>query len=366
MSFVPRLKLLYRMLVMSRTNETSQFRMPYKLALSLTNECDCKCRNCSVWKTYEVKPDLKKEELTAAQLDVFFQKNGAHLFWVAITGGEPFLRPDLVEIVKSCVARCPNLLLLSIVTTGYSTAQVLEKTSRILEFAPGLKLYVTVSLDGPEAIHEQNRRVKDGFTRSVQTVEGLERLTARHRNLKVRIETVISKQNLDHLDSFLESEIIRQHGHCFAFAQESDRYFNQGSGTALQTSNADRIRAVVRRVLVGTRGLSFEKLMLRIYYRLSDRFFRHPHRQVLPCYSGFASVFVGPYGEVRPCVMMPSVGKLKDFDFDLRALMQAETMLQSRRTIIEDRCPNCWTPCEAIQTIGQGFGRAWWRSVFRK
>jgi hypothetical protein len=64
--------------------------------------------------------------------------------------------------------------------------------------------------------------------------------------------------------------------------------------------------------------------------------------------------------------MMPAVGKLKDFGFDLRALMQSEPMMKSRRTIIEDRCPNCWTPCEAMQAMGQNFGLAWFRSLGRK
>ena len=102
--------------------------------------------------------------------------------------------------------------------------------------------------------------------------------------------------------------------------------------------------------------------MLTMYYKLSARFFSLPQRQVLPCYSGFASVFVGPYGEVRPCVMMPSVGKLQDFDFDLRRLMQSDLMASSRRAIVEERCPNCWTPCEAMQTMGQNFPLALFRS----
>ena len=78
---------------------------------------------------------------------------------ITLSGGEPFLRPDLVEIVKSCVARCLNLLLLSIVTTGHSTGQVLEKTARILEFAPRLAktrwLHASGILKAPEHIRLQ-------------------------------------------------------------------------------------------------------------------------------------------------------------------------------------------------------------------
>jgi len=366
MNFLRQLKLLYRMLVLSRKTDANNFQMPYKLALSLTNECDCKCQNCHVWETYEVEPELKKGELSTAQIDELFQKSGAHFFWVALTGGEPFLRKDLVEIVRSCVTHCPNLLLFSIVTTGVATEQILARVAAILEFAPRLKFYITVSIDGEKTAHERNRRIKGGFDQSLQTIEGLEKLSRNYGNLKVRIESVISKQNLEQVDTFLESELIKGRETCFAFAQESDRYFNQGTGIALQNSDAEKIGKAVRHVLNRTRGFSLEKLMLRTYYKLSARFFQNPQRQVLPCYSGFASVFVGPYGEVRPCVMMPVVGNLKNFDFDLRGLMQSEPMIQSRRTIVEDRCPNCWTPCEAVQTMGQNFGLAWFRSLKRK
>lgn len=362
MQLVKRLKFLARMARFFRTGDVARFQMPYKLALSLTNECDCKCRNCSVWKTYEVNPALKQGELSTPAIDDLLRKNGAHFFWIALTGGEPFLRADLVDIVQSCVVRCPNLLLLSIVTTGYSTEQVVAKTARILELSPQLTIYVTVSIDGEEVVHEQNRRVKGGYARSVQTIERLDALARQHRNLQVRIETVISRQNLERLDGFLNSELVRNHQHCFAFAQESDRYFNQGAGIALKPAEAGSIAGVVQQVLATTKGISLEKWMLRMYYRLSARFFQNPRHQVLPCYSGFASIFVGPYGEVRPCVMMPTTGKLRDFDFDLRRLMLSEPMQAARRTIVEDRCPNCWTPCEAMQTMGQNMGRAWWRS----
>jgi hypothetical protein len=64
--------------------------------------------------------------------------------------------------------------------------------------------------------------------------------------------------------------------------------------------------------------------------------------------------------------MMPAVGNLKDFGFDLRELMQSGPMIQARHKIIEDRRPNCWTPCEAMQTMGQNFGLALYRSLRRK
>lgn len=50
MAFLKNLKLPGRMLAMSRSENPLHFRMPYKLALSLTNECDCKCKNCHIWK----------------------------------------------------------------------------------------------------------------------------------------------------------------------------------------------------------------------------------------------------------------------------------------------------------------------------
>ena len=45
------------------------------------------------------------------------------------------------------------------------------------------------------------------------------------------------------------------------------------------------------------------------------------------------------------------LGNLRDAGFSLPALWNAAGTLARRREIVEEKCPHCWTPCEAYQTI---------------
>jgi radical SAM protein with 4Fe4S-binding SPASM domain len=75
-------------------------------------------------------------------------------------------------------------------------------------------------------------------------------------------------------------------------------------------------------------------------------------RTPLPCRALASSVFVDARWNVFPCSMWDApLGNLRESEFDLDALWRAERTVAMQREIEAGRCPNCWTPCEAYQTI---------------
>ena len=65
-----------------------------------------------------------------------------------------------------------------------------------------------------------------------------------------------------------------------------------------------------------------------------------------------ASVFVGPDLRVHPCSTWERpLGNLRDFGFDLATLLKSEVSREARREIAAERCPGCWTPCDAAPTL---------------
>ena len=65
-----------------------------------------------------------------------------------------------------------------------------------------------------------------------------------------------------------------------------------------------------------------------------------------------SSVFVDARWNVYPCSMYDApLGNLRDAGFDLAPIWESERAVTLQREIAERRCPNCWTPCEAYQTI---------------
>ena len=75
---------------------------PINVTFSVTNLCNSKCRTCSIWKVYPEHRIQLQEELTLEEIEKVFQTIGT-IYFFNISGGEPFLRKDLVNPRKTRV-----------------------------------------------------------------------------------------------------------------------------------------------------------------------------------------------------------------------------------------------------------------------
>src|SRR3989344_9262562 len=86
-------------------------QLPWKLLVEINRVCNHKCLNCSIWES------PKKQILPLRVYEQLFKDN-KNLAWLSLTGGEPFLRPDIVEIAE-LADKYTNVKFLSIPTDGY-------------------------------------------------------------------------------------------------------------------------------------------------------------------------------------------------------------------------------------------------------
>ena len=70
------------------------------LTFSVTNVCQSRCKTCNIWELYHRSPEKRNGELTFEEIEKVFQSLG-HVYVFNVSGGEPFLRPDIVEIIDS-------------------------------------------------------------------------------------------------------------------------------------------------------------------------------------------------------------------------------------------------------------------------
>ena len=82
-----------------------RLRFPYKLTFTLTYKCNLECKTCFIWKKKH------QEELTLNEIDRFFKKSNS-FSWIDLTGGEIFLREDLLDILEIIFKHCRNLCIL--------------------------------------------------------------------------------------------------------------------------------------------------------------------------------------------------------------------------------------------------------------
>jgi len=325
----------------------SNFReppLPFKLTFIATYHCQLRCNMCSIWQR---RPE---GELTLDEVGRFFRTN-PHFTWVNVSGGEIFLRPDAAEVLESIVQACPDLYLLDFPTHGQQTGRVVDAVERLL--ATRLpRLLITVSVDGPAALHDRIRGVDGAWDKAMETFERLRAL--RRRGYRPFLGMTLQSENVDAFDATFEAAARRVPGlrprdlHV-NLAHVSGHYYENNGLDPLDPRRAEKALDRIRR----RRGLGVHPVAVleRRYQRLAKRFLR-TGRTPLPCHATSSSIFLDSTGNVYPCSIYDRrLGNLRDHDLDLRALLETARVARLRKEIRRGQCPQCWTPCEAYPTI---------------
>ena len=166
-------------------------------------KCNSRCVMCYSWRKQD-----HSSELSLGQIDKIFSDNNLskHIEIVNITGGEPTLRKDLVDVIKIILERCKNLKRIDMPTNGIDTDVVLDKIEQILTLLllTDVKFCVTLSLDGIGKVHEKIRRIPEVFNKTEKTMFEIREMTALWKNLYFGINTTISRLNYDRLNEIKE------------------------------------------------------------------------------------------------------------------------------------------------------------------
>jgi MoaA/NifB/PqqE/SkfB family radical SAM enzyme len=320
---------------------------PLKLTFILTYRCNTKCEMCNIWK----RPS--RGQMTAEEVETFFSRNPGFR-WINLSGGEIWLRDDLLDIVHSIFHHCRGLFLLDFPTTGQTPERIEAGVREIIPLGPK-RLLITVSLDGPPDVHDRIRNREGAFDRCVETFERLRAIDPAGP-MRVFFGTTLSRYNRGRLADTLAAVrerlpwVVPTDFHVNV-AQESGHYY-QNEGQGVQEGIEDVLHAEMESFL-GRKPLPLNPVawLENRYQRLLSRF-RATGRSPLPCLALSSSVFIDPFWSVYPCSMFDAkIGNLRENGFDLGALWRSEKAKEVLRVIAEERCPHCWTPCEAYQTI---------------
>jgi MoaA/NifB/PqqE/SkfB family radical SAM enzyme len=152
---------------------------PSFLSFTITNKCNLRCRMCGQWSEegyLRAGGERRTPELELADWKRLVDEAAAHhASSVLLRGGEPFLFPGIIELLEYIRSRG---IFTSIDTNGTMLGRCAADLLRIGQ------IHVTVSVDGPEEIHDSVRGVKGCFRR---IREGLERLGELERQTGRRI-----------------------------------------------------------------------------------------------------------------------------------------------------------------------------------
>ncbi|MBR4212994.1 MAG: TIGR04133 family radical SAM/SPASM protein [Bacteroidales bacterium] len=174
-----------------RKNETKVHELNY-LFWECTTRCTLHCRHCgSDCSTQNREKDMPLEDFLAA-LDTIPKSHRPKGFTVAITGGEPLLRPDLAEAGRAIRSRGIGW---GMVTNGWLYDEAMH--GKLMAAGMGS---VTVSLDGLEASHDWMRAVPGSYQRALRAIG----IIAREPRLNSDVVTCVNKRNLSELPQLYE------------------------------------------------------------------------------------------------------------------------------------------------------------------
>jgi MoaA/NifB/PqqE/SkfB family radical SAM enzyme len=309
---------------------------PINLTLSVTNMCNSRCQSCDIWKIYPAEKEKLKDELNVDEINSIFRKIG-QVYFFNISGGEPFLRKDILEIVKAgCIHLKPTVV--HIPTNALSPDRIASKTEEILigmrEWAPGVKLTLKPSFDGV------------GDKKLEITLAKLAELRQKYDHFRVGIGTVISTMNMARLPEIID-QAARFHVDTYISEVAEEREEMRNVATGITPTHEQYGEAIAR-----FRSDTFERLkeagglelltqgMRHQYYEITRRWIRD-RKQVVPCYAGISNAHISAYGDLWPCAILAgskSLGNLKDVDYDFWKLWHSSRADEVRAGIKRGEC----------------------------
>jgi len=311
-------------------------REPYKLIFAVTYRCNSKCKTCNIWQ------QKTENEMNLDEIKRFFNKNS--FLWVNLTGGEVFIRDDIVEIVKSM----RGIYLLNITTNGILTKRIIEDSEDIKNIVP--KYVLTVSIDGPKKIHNEIRGV-DCWDKALKTYRELKEI-----GIKSYIGYTFSPYNIDHFEETFD-EIVRiipdftMKDLHINFYHESDIYFVNKGQIVLNNEYVEKLKERISYFAQYKKGLGMIPFLERRYLEHIEKYL-DTGVSPLPCKALSSSCFLDPQGNVYPCTFLNTkLGNIKESDYGLKKIYNSKNVDRLREQIKNHKCPGCWTPCEAYQSI---------------
>jgi MoaA/NifB/PqqE/SkfB family radical SAM enzyme len=321
---------------------------PINVTFSVTNRCQSRCRTCNIWNLYRDEPEKAQTELTLPEIERVF-RSMPPTFFFNVSGGEPFLRDDLPQIVELAAIHLRPAVV-HVPTNGLAVEKVLRGTVAILEslrrVAPGTTLTLKPSLDGLGPDHDELRGVPGNFDRVRELLAALVPLRARHPELHVGLGTVVSAFNAERLQEIAGFvEAIDVDSYISEVAGVRSEMFNTRGGITPDADRYERAMVGFRRstlaLLRERRGLARLTLAFRLqYYELAVRILRE-RRQVVPCHAGLTNVHLSAYGDVWPCCVRGyegSFGNLRDHGHDFGAIWRSTRAGEVRASIRQGHC----------------------------
>jgi MoaA/NifB/PqqE/SkfB family radical SAM enzyme len=317
---------------------------------------------CNYWKQPCYENELTLDEIS----DIISNPLFSSIEKMVLSGGEPTLRKDLIDIARTVLDLRPRIKDLTLITNGLETELVTEKVNELLHLVSdrkGTKLNVSVSLDGYGEIHEKIRRVPQAFKQVSETLRRLKEL--RNKTPFYLCSTsVVQPMNISNLPRLIE------------FAQEidlpitlspisvSDFFIDDNDRNAMKLSNdnLNELKKLLNNELRPHLKLSNVPFWKEYFNIISGE------KRRLPCYMLYYFIHIKSHGELGMCSTSKDLvyGNAQEETAD--KIWYSQKAKDLRKRVSTQLCPTCTTQCDSAFSLTHEifyYGRFWLNNKIR-
>ena len=282
----------------------------------VTYRCNAKCTMCNRYKV----PSKPEEEISLETI-----RKLPEMYFTNITGGEPFIRDDLKDIVRELYKKSDRIV---ISTNGFFTDKIVDLCKEFPQIG------IRISIEGLEQTNNEIRGLEDGYNRGYTTLKKLVDMGMQDVGFGM---TVQDRNAADLVPLYNISDEL---GMEFATASLHNSFYFVESHNIIKDRLmvAQNFEDLINRLLES----NSPKKWFRAYFNHGLINYIFSQKRLLPCDMSFDTFFIDPYGDVMPCNGTKEkqvMGNLNEQSWDeLWNSEQAEKV----RKFVRNRDRNCW------------------------
>ena len=301
----------------------------------VTYRCNARCTMCNRYKAPS-KPD---EEISIETI-----KKLPKMYFTNITGGEPFIREDLPDIVRELYKKSDRIV---ISTNGFFTDRIIK----LCEEFPNVG--IRISIEGLEQTNNEIRGLNDGFNRGYSTLKKLVEM----KHPDVGFGMTVQDKNAKDLVALYD--LSNEMGMEFATASLHNSFY------FVEAKNIIHDRPMVAK--------EFEKLINKLLESKSPKkwfraYFNHGlinyiygQKRLLPCDMAFDTFFIDPYGDVMPCNGTKCKEVMGNLNEQSRDELWNSEKAEKVRNVVRHCSRNCWMIGSVSPAMHKYIWKpAWW------
>lgn len=296
----------------------------------VTYRCNARCNMCNRYKA----PSRADEEISIETI-----KKLPPMYFTNITGGEPFIRTDLKEIVRELYKKSDRIV---ISTNGYFTDRILDLCK---EFP---NIGIRISIEGLEWTNDKIRGLKDGFKKGYETLKLLRQMGMKDVGFGMTVQDLNAKDLVPLYD------ISNELGLEFATASLHNSFYFVEAKNIIKDRPmvAKNFELLINKLLKS----KSPKKWMRAYFNHGLINYIYGQKRLLPCDMSFDTFFIDPYGDVMPC----NGTKDKEVMGNLNTQSWDELWNSEAAEIVRKKVRSCSRNCWMIGSVSPAMHKYIW------